>query len=81
MTCTCASYHTLCNLANYYIAKTATSPTIIAETVFATLGRGVVRDQVYFHFVTYVYILVHNRFEYLHPVGIFRTAEISNAYI
>jgi len=33
--------------------KTATSPTVIAETVFATVGRGVLRDQGYFVFVRY----------------------------
>jgi hypothetical protein len=34
-------------------AKTAVSPRVIADTAFATIGRGVVRDQGYFVFVRY----------------------------
>jgi len=39
-------------------SKTATSPKIIAETVFATLGRGVLRDQGYFVLMRYFMLLL-----------------------
>jgi len=38
--------------------KTATSPRTIAETIFATVGRGVVRDQGYFVLVRYALLLL-----------------------
>jgi len=39
-------------------SKTATSPKTIAETVFATVGRGVVRDQGYFVFLRYLMLIL-----------------------
>jgi short-subunit dehydrogenase len=60
-------------------SKTATSPTIIAETVFATLGRGVVRDQGYFVLLRYLMLIFDfGAFTFLTAITARFTSEYKN---